>query len=414
MDIFWDYTIMIKKIKSDASCSEAVGLWNGNYLRVLCTNFLSSFAFFLVAPLLSLYLSETFHASKDLIGLALSGYTITLLLARPLAGGLADRFPRKPMLLLCLFCFLLCFGGYLLAASLLSFVLVRTLQGIPSGGFTVINNTMVLDVVAPARRNEAIGYYGISSNLSMAIAPMMGVWLYATTQSYASLFWTALAVAGLSIFVAAGIRAKPHIAFERKDPPEGFCSFLWRRGFLFGLHMLVLGCCYGALCNYLAVYSVELLHFSHGTGIFFLLLSLGLICSRLQGANALRAGRFIRHASEGLVLSSIGYGLFVLSSNLFCYFGAALLIGFGNGRLWPAFQNMSLHLAGESAQGTAISLILSAWSLGIGLGTFIAGLLVEFQGYGCMFGVVAVLHLLGGILFFFRTRKLYKLWAMQA
>ena len=309
------------------------------------------------------------------------------------------------MLLLCLFCFLLCFGGYLLAASLLSFVLVRALQGISSGGFTVINNTMVLDVVAPDRRNEAIGYYGISTNLSMAIAPLIGVWLYATMQSYASLFWAALCVAGLSFFVAAGIRAEPHIASDRKDPPEGFFSFLWRRGFLFGLHMLVLGFCYGALCNYLAVYSVEVLHFSRGTGIFFLLLSLGLICSRLQGANALRAGRFIRHASEGLVLSSIGYVLFVLSSNLFCYFGTALLIGFGNGRLWPAFQNITLHLAGERAQGTAISLILSAWSLGIGLGTFVAGLLVEYQGYSCMFGVVAVVHLLGSILFFFRTQN---------
>ena len=161
--------------------------------------FLSSFAFFLVTPLLSLYLSETFHATKDLIELALSGYTIVLLLARPLAGGLADRFPRKPMLLLCLFCFLLCFGGYLLAASLLSFVLVRALQGISSGGFTVINNTMVLDVVAPDRRNEAIGYYGISTNLSMAIAPLIGVWLYATMQNYASLFWAALCVAGLIV-----------------------------------------------------------------------------------------------------------------------------------------------------------------------------------------------------------------------
>ena len=49
----------------------------------MVANFTMSFAFYLLTPLLPLYLSETFGSTKDMIGLVLSGYTITALIFRP-------------------------------------------------------------------------------------------------------------------------------------------------------------------------------------------------------------------------------------------------------------------------------------------------------------------------------------------
>ena len=43
-------------------------LWNGNYLKVWTANFMIFFSFMLLAPLLPLYLSDTYQASKDTIG----------------------------------------------------------------------------------------------------------------------------------------------------------------------------------------------------------------------------------------------------------------------------------------------------------------------------------------------------------
>lgn len=59
-------------------------LWNTNYVKVWCANFMIFFSFMVVTPLLPLYLSETYQADKDTIGFVLSGYTLTALLARPL------------------------------------------------------------------------------------------------------------------------------------------------------------------------------------------------------------------------------------------------------------------------------------------------------------------------------------------
>ena len=61
-------------------------LWNKEYVKVMATNFLLYFAFYLLTPLLPLYLSETFGATKDVIGIVLSGYTVAALIVRPFCG----------------------------------------------------------------------------------------------------------------------------------------------------------------------------------------------------------------------------------------------------------------------------------------------------------------------------------------
>ncbi|MBQ2491532.1 MAG: MFS transporter, partial [Muribaculaceae bacterium] len=67
-------------------------LWNSNFIKVMAANFLLFFAFYLLTPLLPLYLSERFSATKDVIGLVLSGYTVTAMLMRPFSGYVVDSF----------------------------------------------------------------------------------------------------------------------------------------------------------------------------------------------------------------------------------------------------------------------------------------------------------------------------------
>jgi MFS family permease len=65
-------------------------LWNSNYCKVMTANFTLFFAFYLLTPLLPLYLKENFGATKDVIGMVLSGYTLTALISRPISGYLVD------------------------------------------------------------------------------------------------------------------------------------------------------------------------------------------------------------------------------------------------------------------------------------------------------------------------------------
>ena len=381
-------------------------LWNRNYIKVMTANFALFFAFYLLTPLLPLYLSETFGATKDVIGLVLSGYTITALLFRPFSGYFVDSFPRKQVLMICYAAFAIFFAGYLAAGTLLLFTIVRTLHGGPFGALTVANSTVAIDVLPSARRNEGIGYYGLSNNLAMAIAPTFAIYIYAQTHNFELLFWLALAIATFGWIVDATVSVSSPKQ-GKSDRVLSLDRFFLERGWLLGVNMVFFGFCFGVMSNYLAIYGKQVLGMTGGTGTWFMLCSIGLILSRLQGGKALRQGRLTHNAAEGMVISLVGYTLFVAAPNMFGYYSSALLIGLGNGHMWPAFQNMMISMAHHNERGTANSTILISWDIGMGLGVLAGGTIAEHFGYTAAFWTVTVMNAIGVSLYFLKTQTFF-------
>jgi MFS family permease len=394
-------------------------LWNLNYCKVMTANFSLFFAFYVLTPLLPLYLSEHFGATKDVIGLVLSGYTITALLFRPFSGYFVDSFPRKTVLMISFAAFSIFFAGYLAASTLLLFTIVRTLHGGPFGALTVSNATVAIDVLPSSRRTEGIGYYGMSNNLAMAIAPTIGIFVYRWTHSFELLFWIALVVACLGWLTDATVTL-PAKEIQRNKSKLSLDRFFLVRGWLLGLNMVAFGFCFGLLSNYLAIYGKEQLGITGGTGTFFMLCSIGLILSRLQGGKALRNGRLTFNAGSGMCISLVGYTIFILlptlahifhqPSSLFTlvgYYGCAILLGLGNGHMWPAFQNMTICVAPNNQRGTANSTILISWDIGMGLGILLGGIIAEHLGYNAAFWSVAFVNALGVALFFLATKSFF-------
>ena len=381
-------------------------LWNINYWRVMIANFSMSFAFYILTPLLPLYLSEQFGAGKDMIGLVLSGYAITALLVRPFSGYLADSFPRKRVLLISLFLYVICFGGYLIAGSLLLFAVVRTIHGGPFGAATVANSTMAIDVLPSSRRTEGIGFYGLSNNIATAIAPTVSIVIYKYTHNFDIWFWLAFAVAAIGLWADSRIQIAVRQAIPDKKALS-FDRFFLLKGWAIGANMVFFGLCYGVLSNYLAIYGVEVMGITGGTGVFFMLLSIGLILARLTGAKQLREGKIDANALQGVIYSTCGYLLFVACPNAIGYYGSALLIGWGNGHFWPAFQNMIINIARKDERGTANSTLLTSWDLGIGIGILLGGVLTENIGYRFAFWTILGIHAVGALFFILLTRPDY-------
>ena len=385
----------------------------------MTANFTLFFAFYVLTPLLPLYLSEHFGATKDVIGMVLSGYTVTALLFRPFAGYFVDSFPRKFVLMISFAAFSIFFAGYLVASTLLLFMLVRTLHGGPFGMLTVANATVAIDVLPSSRRTEGIGYYGLSNNLAMAIAPTIGVFVYKYTHSFELLFWIALVVACIGWMVDSTVDLKSKEIVRNKSKIS-LDRFFLLRGWLLGLNMVAFGFSFGVLSNYLAIYGKDVMGITGGTGTYFMLCSIGLILSRLQGSKALRNGRLTHNAAEGMVVSLIGYTIFILLPTLSSllttpssllvyvgYYGSAILIGLGNGHMWPAFQNMTINVAQNNQRGTANSTILISWDIGMGLGILLGGIIAEMAGYAASFWTVVVINAIGVATFFMATRKFF-------
>lgn len=382
-------------------------LWNANYIKVMTTNFLLYFAFYLLTPLLPLYLSETFGATKDTIGIVLSGYTVAALIVRPFCGYVVDSFSRKKVLMLCLSGFAVFFAGYIAAGTILMFAICRTLHGEPFGAVTVANSTCAIDVLPSSRRNEGIGLYGLSNNFAMAIAPSIGIYLHNMVDSYMILFWIAFVVAISAVLIAWTIRL-PEKDIIRNKEKLSLDRFFLTRAWLLAINIAMFGFCWGVLSNYLAIYSKEVLSITGGTGTYFALLSMGLFSSRLQGRKALSQGKLTQNAAEGMLISLVGFTLFVAIPHPVAYYLSAILIGLGNGHLYPAFLNMFVHVARHDQRGTANSSILTGWDLGFGIGCLLGGIVAEHFGYTATFWMVAAENAVSVILFFLASRQFFE------
>jgi len=381
-------------------------LWNKEYWKVMTCNFLLFFAFYLLTPLLPIYLDARFNADKDVIGVVLSGYVVAALLIRPFSGFMVDSFNRKKVLMVCFFIFFVCFAGYIGASTLLLFAIVRTFHGIPFGASTVANSTVAIDVLPSERRNEGIGYYGLSNNLAMAIAPSAGIYIYHSTGNFELLFWISLILAFLGFVCSSRVKL-PVRALIHDKPKLSLDHFFLARAWLMAINIMLFGLCWGGLSNYVAIYGQEKLGITDGTGIFFLLLSVGLALSRLYGGKALRAGKITQNCKRGVLISLIGYSLFAIGIGKISFYLSPLLIGLGNGQMYPAFLNMFIKVARNDQRGTANSSILISWDLGMGIGIIIAGFVVQYMDYSAAFWVMALMQAIGTGLFIAATKSFF-------
>ena len=361
--------------ESIMSATENERLWNSEYIKVMTANFSLFFAFYILTPLLPIYLSEHFGATKDVIGLVLSGYAVAALLFRPFSGYIVDSFNRKKVLVFFMLLSFIFYGFYLLAGTLALFAVVRTLHGGPFGASTVANSTVAIDVLPSSRRNEGIGYYGLSNNIATAIAPTVGIALYKYFGDFNVLFIVALLFALISVAVSASVKLpqRAPVADKKKISLD---RFFLLRGWFIGVNMVCFALCYGVM-------------------------------SRLQGGKSLREGKLTRHAGIGILISTVGYTVFVISTHPVCFYATAILVGLGNGHMWPAFQNMIISVAHHNERGTANSTLLTSWDLGMGLGIVIGGVIAEYFGYSAAFWTVVAVHVIGVVMYFACTRKMF-------
>lgn len=405
-------------------------LWNANFVKMCVGNFIIFFAFYLLMPLLPLFLKDVFCADKQTIGLVLSGYTIVALCTRLFSGYIVDSFPRKVVLMVCHLLFSLLFLGYLVTGSLLIFAIIRTLHGAPFGAVTVANSTVAIDVLYPSRRAEGIGYYGLGNNLAMATAPVVAMFMYDARVEFDYIFLTSFLVAVSGFILVStiklgcgkGIVASPKTKNEsigsdsdlrtecgkRTNDPISLDRFFLRNGWRQGIMLAFFAVSYGILMTYLAIYGKEELGITSGTGAFYMVMAAGLILSRLVGGRNLGKGKIALNVAIGVLLAVVGYLLFVAVKSYVGYYGAALIIGLGNGHLFPGLQTMFINLAPHSKRGTANSTFLTSWDVGIGIGVILGGIMADNFGYEVAFWGAFLANLIGVIYYFVDVRSAYE------
>ncbi|NLK48942.1 MAG: MFS transporter [Bacteroidales bacterium] len=377
-------------------------LWTRSFICACIGNFLLFFAFYLLLPILPLYLIDVFSASKTLVGFVLSSYTLAALLVRPFSGFLLDLFRRKPQYLIAYFFFVIFFIGYPVVTSINLFLLIRIIHGATFGFVTTAGNSLVVDILPSSRRGEGLGYFGVANNLAMVVGPMISLMLHEKGSSYDTIFHLAI-ISGLCGFVFASSIKVEKLFQPKPDRTFAFDRFFLFKGFRAGFSFFLSGIPYGMFMTYLAIYGKEL-NIEVGLGFFFTLLACGMVFSRLFSGKMVDRGKLTQAIKLGLFVGIIG--LFLLASLqrintyshavvLVLFFLIPVILGLGYGLTFPAFNTLFVNLAPNNRRATASSTFMTSWDLGVGSGLILGGWFADSAGG------LSLAFLVGGLLSLF-------------
>ena len=379
-------------------------LFNKNYLCLCAANFLFFFSFYLLLPVLPFFIIDHYQAGNSVIGTVISCYTLATLVVRPFSGYMMDTFKRKPLYLLALSLFTAVFVGYLFAATITILIIVRVVHGFAFGLTSVGGNTLVIDVVPSEHRGEGIGYFGVANNIAMAVGPMTGLFVY-EHFSFNVIFMGCMACSLMAALFASRIhtRVRPPV----KRPPISLDRFILIKGLLAGVAFMLLAFAYGQISNYIALYAKEM-NLTISSGLFFTVYAVGLIISRLFAGKMVDRGKVTQTIALGLgitVFALLGLGLcHYLNAIGTTYTAVAFLLialccGLGFGAAFPSFNALFINLGTNAQRGTATSTYLTSWDLGLGIGIFSGGMLVEHFSFSTAYLVASAVVLVSFVFF---------------
>ncbi len=357
-------------------------------------------------PTLPYYLMDFFKTTKGTIGLVLSSYTIAVLAIRPFSGFLADSFSRKPIYIIAYFLFVSLFIGYLFAGVLTLFIAFRIFHGFTFGAVSTAGNTLVIDIMPSSRRGEGLGYFGATNNLALAFGPMVGLFLK-NTANFESIFFAAIISGSLGLFFASLVKAPKKVCCKRD--PISLDRFILIKGMPAAISLVLITIPYGMTNTYIAIYAERLGMISH-TGYFFLMMSVGLILSRILSGKKVDQGHMSQIIKLGYIIVLMGvfgeiFLHYISQINIILgyllLFSIAFLLGYGYGTLIPALNTLFINLAPHNRRATANSTYLTSWDVGIGTGILLGGYLSDWVSFSFMYGVGAFLSTIALFLYIY-------------
>ncbi|MFC7074855.1 MFS transporter [Haloarcula halophila] len=178
--------------------------WNSSVLRLALASTLTAvLGVTLVSPLLPA-IGREFGVPDAQASLIITVYTLPGIVLAPVAGALADRYGRRPILSGSLLVTAICGVAVVRAGSLPAVLVLRTAQGVGASGVLSVAVTLLGDAFEGPQRNAALGVNAAAISVGAAVYPLLGgvlgegvwrrpFWLYAAGVPIAVFAWRGLA-----------------------------------------------------------------------------------------------------------------------------------------------------------------------------------------------------------------------------
>jgi len=347
-----------------------------------------------------------------LAGTATSIGAIVAVIYRFFGGKLCDLFGRRNLLAIGFLMFAI--GSMLLgiADGIGVLLALRVLQMI---GFSITSTSIsvaVVDIVPKERLGEGIGYYGLSNSVAQAIAPSVGLALFATSGAFTSVMaFACLSGIAASIIVIAFFKYEKDIGFhgnrinaDKKEKmskvnisERGVWKFIEKKAipalvvnsFIYFVVALIM--------LFLTLYASR--ERIANAGLFFTISVISMIVARLFAGRISDRFGTIAAVLPGSLLLASGFVLLILSGNIkILYYISGVCYGLGVGISDPALNAAAVKAAGADRRSIASSTFMMSVDIGFILAPVLWGALIDVMPFAFVFAIAGGISIMAAIL----------------
>jgi len=175
---------------------------------------------FMIIPVFSVAGQSYQGATPALIGLAVGVYGLTQAILQIPFSLLADRFSRKPLVVLGLLLFALGGAVAAMSESIYGVIIGRAIAG--GGAVSAVVMALLADITREEQRSKAMAVMGMSIGVSFMVAFSLGPWL-TSLVGISGLFWvtTIMGIAAISMLLLV-----PKVTRHHRNYQQGYVTQL--------------------------------------------------------------------------------------------------------------------------------------------------------------------------------------------
>ena len=334
-------------------------------------------------PVLPRYVKGPLGGGDLEVGIVTGAFAFTGLACRPLAGHLADRRGRKPVVIIGA---LLTAGAgllYFIPAGVPGLIVARLFLGAGEGMVYTAGSAWVVDLAPPDRRGRIIGLYGLAIWGGLTLGPPIGeLILHATSFDLVWAFAAGAPILGTAIAARLPESFRPH------DDAEYERRLIAHEALRPGLGLSL------ATVGYATVAAFIVLHLNqrgigHGAEVFTAFAATVVAMRIIGGGLPDRIGPLRCAAAAGLV-EAAGLATIALAQGLAATLAGAIAMGAAFSLLFPSLALVVLDRVPEERRGVAMGTFTAFFDLGVGLGGPLAGAATALGGYPAAFWAASI------------------------
>lgn len=372
------------------SSSALKAIFSKTFIAISLINMLGLAGYYAIFVVSTQFLSEVFHASTAIAGLATGIIVIGCLVGRFFTGSIVHTAGYRRVLFCGVVLYLLTNAAYFFADSLALIFLVRFVSGIAIGIVGTVTGTIVAMVVPSQFHGRGIAYFSMSTAFALCFGPFIGIALV-DTLGYSGIFTIGTVLATVNLLLVPFVS----VTSERKLEPHklALSDFIESQLIPFSLLVCVVCLAWGNIQAFMSAYA-RTFDVVAAASSFFLVYAAAILISRPFSGKIYDA-----HGAPVILYPS----LVLLTASLALLWGvhegwsvllAGALAGLGFGNFQSVAQVSAISMVSRERYAQATSTFYIFFDLGLGVAPYLAGYVAPHVGYDGIYGLNAIVVLL--------------------